>query len=208
MSAYVLKLLESLGAVIKDSHVVYTSGKHGSAYINKDALYAHASHAFEVCRHIARAFADTPVETVLGPALGGIVLSHDTAIHLSSHNNRTIYSIYAEKDEQDVFVLKRGYGAYVKDKQVLVVEDVLNTGGSAREVVELVKQCGGDVVGLGALCNRGDITAQDLDVPKLHALIDITLDAWEADKCTLCASGIPINTSVGKGAEYLEKQKK
>ena len=67
---------------------------------------------------------------------------------------------------------------------------------------------GAEIVGVGVLCNRSNIRAEDIgNVPKLYSLVSISLDAWEPDECALCAQGIPINTSVGKGREFLEKKK-
>jgi orotate phosphoribosyltransferase len=86
---------------------------------------------------------------------------------------------------------------------------VLTTGGSVKKVIEVVRSLGGRVVGLGALCNRGGITAEDVgNVPKLQALVSINLEAWEPNDCPLCKQNVAINTNVGKGREFLERQKK
>ncbi len=109
------------------------------------------------------------------------------------------------------FVIKRGYDKQVSGKRVLVVEDVLTTGASAGHVVEVTRVMGGDVVGLGALCNRGGVTPEDVGgVPKLHALVDVTLDTWTEEECLLngpCSEGVPVNTDVGKGREFLACQR-
>jgi orotate phosphoribosyltransferase len=90
-----------------------------------------------------------------------------------------------------------------------VVEDVLTTGGSAKKVVEATRELDGTVIGLGVLCNRGGITPKDVaDPPRLHALVNVTLDAWDEAECPYCASGVPINTDVGKGREYLARKGK
>ena len=92
-------------------------------------------------------------------------------------------------------------------KRVLVVEDILTTGGSARKVVEAVRAIGGNVVGVGVLCNRGGVTAQDLaNVPKLEVLVNISLDAWNEADCPLCKQGVPVNPDVGKGREFLARR--
>ena len=204
----VLTILNQVGAVITDSHIVYTSGKHGSAYVNKDAVYPHPKEISKLCRAIAEKFSRAGVDAVIGPALGGIILSQWTAHHLSELTAREICGVYAEKIEGgDGFVIKRGYDKIIAGKKVLVVEDILTTGGSVKKVVEAVRAVGGKVIGVAALCNRGGVTADDLGAPQLHTLVAIQLDSWDEKSCPLCAKGVPINTEVGKGREFLAKKK-
>src|SRR3990167_9525772 len=152
----VLQVLGKVGAVIADSHIVYTSGKHGTAYVNKDAIYPHTAETSSLCRAIAERFADDNVQVVIGPAIGGVILSQWTAHHLTEMNGHEVLGVYAEKSEGgDNFVIKRGYDKLIAGKNVLVVEDVLTTGGSVRKVIEAVRALGGNVIGLGALCDRG-----------------------------------------------------
>ena len=203
----ILDILAKINAVITRSHVVYTSGKHGSAYVNKDAIYPHTQLTSELCYEFADEFYADKVDVVIAPAIGGVILSQWTAYHLTIAQDREVPGVYAEKVEGgDAFVIKRGYDKLIVGKRVLVVEDILTTGGSVKKVIEAVRAIGGNVIGVGALCNRGGVTAQDLgDVPKLVSLLDIKLDAWDAENCPLCAKSIPINTDVGKGREFLAK---
>ncbi len=253
-----LKDLEAVGAVITNSHMVYTSWKHGSAYVNKDDVYPHVVLTSQLCREIARAFRDDDIEVVVAPAVGGVVLTQWITAHLSEMTGRGVIAVYAEPEErlllkaekaelpfglictdakdrlpagastgmegsvalvltkgaklvakQKTFVFNRGYAARLLGKRTLVVEDVLNTGGSALEVVLAARKAGANVVAVGALCNRGGVTTAQLgDVPKLFALIDVKLDAWEPQDCPLCKAGVPINTTVGKGREFLAQQGK
>lgn len=234
-----LETLAEVNAVIKGSHIVYTSDKHGSAYVNKDALYPHTEKTSQLCRAIAEQFADDNVEVVIAPAIGGVILSQWIAHHLSEITGREVLAIYAEKAERSLFkavvetvlniitlglyklskgeelvikegrfVVKRGYDKLIPGKNVLVVEDVLTTGGSARKVVEVTRSLDGNVIGLGVLCNRGGITPKDVaNPPKLFALVNVKLDAWDEADCPLCATNMPINTDVGKGREYLAREK-
>jgi orotate phosphoribosyltransferase len=215
----VLQVLGKVGAVITDSHIVYTSGKHGTAYVNKDAVYPHTAETSRLCRAIAERFADDNVEVVIAPAIGGVILSQWTAHHLSEMSGREVFGVYAEKEgveltssgygplppkHEDRFVIKRGYDKLIAGRRILVVEDVLTTGGSAKKVIEATRAIGGTVVGLGVLCNRGGITPQDVaDVPKLIALVNVKLDAWDETICPLCERNVPINTDVGKGREFI-----
>lgn len=200
-----LAIMARVGAVIVDSHVVYTSGQHGSAYINKDAIYPYTTETSRLCRGVARSFEYDHIDVVIAPAIGGVILSQWVAYHLSGLTKHRVLGVYAEKIEgTGGFVIKRGYDKLVGGRRVLVVEDVLTTGGSARKVIEVVRSLGGDVVGIGVLCNRGGITTRDLgDVPKLVSLVNMPLESWDAFDCPLCAQGVPINTDVGKGREFL-----
>ena len=203
-----LQVLAKVGAVIANSHIVYTSGKHGTAYVNKDAIYPHTAKTSHLCRAIAERFADDNVQVVIAPAIGGVILAHWTAYHLTEMNGHEVLGVYAERSEGgDAFVIKRGYDKPIPCKNVLVVDDVLTTGGSAKKVVEATRAIGGNVIGLGVLCNRGGITPQGVaDVPKLTALVNMKLDAWDEADCPLCKQGIPINTDVGKGRKFLAQK--
>jgi len=203
--------LGEIGVIIVNSHVVYTSGKHGTAYVNKDALYPHTAETSRFCRAIAAKFIGDNVEVVIAPAIGGVILSQWIAYHLSGLTGREVLGVYAEKIEGKIeghsFVIKRGYDKLVTGKNVLVVEDVLTTGNSAKKVTEAVRAIDGKVVGLGALCNRGGITPEDVaDVPKIFSLVNIKLNTYEESSCPLCKKNIPINTDVGKGREFLARK--
>lgn len=198
-SARAAEILAESGAVLQGSHVVYTSGRHGSAYVNKDAVYPHTDRVRELCAMMAELARPLRAEAVCGPAMGGIILAQWTG------NALGLPAVYAEKAPDGGMVLKRGYDRVVRDRRVLVVEDVLNTGGSIAETVRAVAAVGGIVVGAVALCNRGGVTAEAVGAPVLHALLEVTLDSWPADECPLCRDGVSINTDVGKGREFLAK---
>ena len=194
-------ILAEARAIITDSHVVYTSGKHGSAYVNKDAVYPNTTRVAELCRHLADAAAPHRPEIVCGPAMGGIILAQWTGHHLG------IPAVYAEKAEGGGMTLRRGYDKLVQGRRVLVVEDILNTGGSVTDAVRAVRAAGGEPVMVAALVNRGRITAADVGVPALAALLDVDLDAFDPAACPLCRDRVPVNTDVGKGREFLAKQR-
>jgi orotate phosphoribosyltransferase len=190
-------ILTESGAVIRDSHIVYTSGRHGSAYVNKDAVYPHTERVRELCDLLAHAGRPLGAEVVCGPAMGGIILAQWTGHALG------LPAVYAEKAPEGGMVLRRGYDRLVSGRRVLVVEDVVNTGGSLADTIRAVRAAGGTVVGAVALCNRGGVTAMALDVPALHALVELSLESWSADECPLCRDGVPVDTTVGKGREFV-----
>lgn len=201
----ILAILNRLNAVITGNHVVYTSGKHGSEYVNKDAIYPHTTVTSELCKALASRFAYYGVEVVIAPAVGGVILSQWIAFHLKMTSQHDVLSVYADK-EGESFVIKRGYDKLIKGKRVLIVEDVLTTGGSVQKVVRAVRELGCEIVGVGALCNRGGITAEQLEVSFLHSLVNVSLESWDEADCPMCKDGVPINTDVGKGKEFLARR--
>jgi len=107
------------------------------------------------------------------------------------------------------FVLKRGFAADVKGKRILVAEDILTTGGSAARTVEAVKNAGGIVVGCAVLANGGKVTATDIGVPRLEALVTVERQLFTKEECAdhgLCAQDVPVNTDFGHGAEFLAQR--
>lgn len=210
MTTEALQLFKDVGAILTDTHVVYASGKHGSAYINKDAVYPHTDKISALCRQIAERFAGKGVEIVAAPTIGGVILSQWIAHFLSGPGKKPVLAVFAEEEtlpngEKRRF-FKRGYDKLIDGKKVLVAEDILTTGGSAKKVVEAVKNLGGKIIACAALVNRGGVTADDVGAP-LISLIEITLDSWDEKDCPLCKKNIPINTNVGKGRDFIARTK-
>ncbi|HUC01529.1 MAG TPA: phosphoribosyltransferase family protein [Candidatus Paceibacterota bacterium] len=205
-----LEILGRLNAVLTNDHFVYTKGDHGSVYVNKDAIYPHTVETARLCRLFADRFEFDDIQVVVGPEKGGIILSQWTAHRLTDITNiNDVLAVYAEKDTTNdgTFIFARGYEKLIPGKRVLIVEDVLTTGGSVKAVVQAVRALGGDIRGVAAICNRGGVTAAEIgDVPELYSLVDITLDKWSAEKCPLCARDVPINTARGKGKEFLARK--
>ncbi len=200
-----MKLFESCNIILTNSHFVYASGKHGHTYINKDAVYPHTDLIRQLCKEIARQ-CPWQVGVVAGPTIGAVILSTWVAHFLSEMTGRPVLSVYAEEDAAKERVFRRGYNVLVRGRSVLVVEDILSTGGSARKVVEAVKKLGGKVAGVFGLCNRGGVAPADVgDVP-VKALVDVKFEMWDAAECPLCARGVPVNTQVGKGRDFLAKK--
>jgi orotate phosphoribosyltransferase len=200
----VIEILKKVGAIITDSHIVYTSGKHGSVYINKDALYPHTAETSIVGKMFADKHKDLDIDVVVGPALGGIILSTWTAYHLSQIKGKEVLGVYTEKDENKNQVFTRGYDKLVKDKNILVVEDIANTGGSIMKVVNSVKEIGGNVVAACVMVNRDpvNVTSESVGAP-FSALGVMEASAYDEIDCPLCKEGVAINTDVGHGKKYL-----
>lgn len=207
----ILNRFDECGAIIKNGHFVYTQGGHGDTYINKDAVYPHIQIVKELCGELGRRFVDENVDVVVGPEKGGIILSQWTAFYLNSRYDHEVFSIYAEKTENDDFFLGRGYGKLVINKRVLVVEDTLTTGYSVKKVIELIRNKRGWVVGVSALCNSGDVKARNIGLYPypLESLIKIDSKIFSEKECSihgLCSKGVPINTEFGYGKQFLARQ--
>lgn len=204
----IIKILKKTNAVITNSHIVYTSGKHGSAYINKDAVYPHTQFASRVGKMFAEKFKTKAIDTVVAPALGGIILSQWTAYHLSKLKRKEVFGVYTEKDSDKNQIFARGYDKFVKGKKVLVIEDLTTTGGSVKKVVDMVKKTGGKVVGVGVMINRNpqEVNAKFMKTPFV-ALGVLKAEAFDEDKCPLCKKNVPINTTVGHGKKYIDSKK-
>jgi orotate phosphoribosyltransferase len=205
-----MQMFAGVGAIVTESHFVYSSGRHSSVYVNKDALYVHPSIISLLCQKMAESYNAEQIDVVAGPILGGIVLSQWVAHHLNTRRSSgETLAVYAEKEgdgPDKSFLFRRGYDSYIPEKNILVVEDVLTTGDSARQVIELVRKHGGNVVGLSALCNRGGVQPKDVGNVPIHTLITVTLESFAEAECPFCQQQIPINTELGKGKAFLARQ--
>jgi len=203
----VVDILKKVGAVITDSHFVYTSGKHGSVYVNKDAVYPHTKETSQIGKLFAEKYKDVNIDVVAAPALGGIILSQWVAFHLSKLKGKEILGVYTEKTPDKHMIFTRGYDKLVKGKNVLVIEDLTTTGGSVKKVVDTVKATGGNVVAVCVMVNRDPekVTSEVVGGP-FSALGVIKASAFDEAVCPLCKENVPINTNVGHGKKYLLAQ--
>lgn len=203
----VLRLLERTQAV-KKGHYVYTSGKHGEDYVNVRRLFTSPRAGMTIGHFIALAYACEPIDVVVGPAKGAIALSQWVAYALGMMQEREIASVFAEKGDGGEFVFNNDFGELeVAGKRALVVEDVSTSrhGGSLAKTIIATRLAGGIVVGAGLVWNRSGITAADLDVPVLIALVNKQLPAWDAADCPLCRREAPINEDAGHGRALLAR---
>lgn len=205
----VIDILKKVGAIITDDHFVYTSGKHGSVYINKDALYPHTEETSQVGMLFAKKVEALDIDVVVGPALGGIILSTWTAYHLSSLKHKEVLGVYTEKDENKNQVFTRNYDKLIKNKNILVIEDLTTTGGSVKKVVDTVRNAEGTVVAVCTMVNRDpkNVTSDFIGAPFMSLGV-LPAEAWDEAKCPLCKENKPINTNVGHGRKFLESKKK
>jgi len=177
----VLQLFRSSGALL-DGHFKLSSGLHSTGYLQCALVLQYPAHAEALGRALAPALATFGPTVVLSPALGGLIIGHEVGRALG------VRAIFAERQES-VLTLRRGFRLDASDR-VVVIEDVVTTGGSTRETMAVAREAGATVVGAGAIIDRsgGD---QGLDVP-FHALVTLSLPTYRPEACPLCAAGQPV----------------
>jgi len=177
-----LDLFRKSGALL-EGHFRLTSGLHSSGYLQCALVLQHPRHAEVLGQAIAERMRHLRPTVVLSPALGGVVIGHEVGRALN------VRALFAERQDGGL-TLRRGFMIAETDR-VLVVEDVLTTGGSTRETMQVARAAGGQVVGAAAIVDRSGGAAERLDMP-FAALLDIDLPTYEPDICPLCAQGLPV----------------
>jgi orotate phosphoribosyltransferase len=176
-----LTLFRQSGALL-DGHFRLSSGLHSTGYLQCALVLQHPDHAEALGRAIADRTRDLKATVVLSPALGGVVIGQEVGRALG------VRAIFAERQD-GTLTLRRGF-TVSSDDRVLVVEDVLTTGGSTRETMQVAAAAGGRVVGAASIVDRSGGAAR-FDVPFV-ALLDVSLPTYQPDACALCAQGLPV----------------
>ncbi|OAA31827.1 orotate phosphoribosyltransferase [Kosmotoga arenicorallina S304] len=176
-----MEILLSLGAVLK-GHFLLSSGKHSDTYIQCAKLFQYPKYSELFSKKLADEFAIDKIDVVIGPALGGVVLAYEMAKQLN------VRGIFAER-VQGQMQLRRGFEIN-RGEKVLIVEDVITTGGSTKEVMQVVKKLGGEIIGIGSVVDRSNDQV-DFGV-KFKSLLKINAVTYEPPNCPLCKKGIPV----------------
>ena len=179
----VMKKFEEAGAIQK-GHFKLTSGVHSDTYIQCAQVMQYPGFMHNLCSELGRKFRGEDIDVIIGPAIGGIIISHVMAQVLGPW----VRAIFTER-ENGKMSLRRSF-EIKKDEKVLVVEDVTTTGGSVREVIDIVKERGGQVVGVGVLIDRSGGRI-DFGV-KMKNLLTLDIKSYQPEKCPLCKKGIPV----------------
>jgi orotate phosphoribosyltransferase len=177
----VLDRFRRVGALL-EGHFRLTSGLHSAGYLQCALVLQHPREAEACGAAIAERVRSLGAQAVLSPALGGIVIGQEVARALG------VRAIFAERQD-GTLTLRRGFTLSPGEK-VLVVEDVVTTGGSTRETIEVARAAGAQVVGAAAIIDRSG-GQQRIDVP-FHALATISLPTYDPASCPLCAAGQPV----------------
>lgn len=189
------RLLEETSAV-QTGHFLLSSGRHSPMYIQCARLLQYPNLAAHVCGALADRFRSEPPSAVIAPAMGGIIVAHEVA---RAHGIR---ALFAERIDGR-FALRRSLHID-RTERVLIVEDVVTTGGSTREVAELVESHGGTVAGVGALVNRSG-TASPFPW-RFEALIALDVSTHSQADCPQCAKGIPVTKPGSRPALALSQR--
>lgn len=176
-----------------EGHFVLTSGLHSSRYIQCARTLQHPKYAEALGGCLADRFQDYAVDVVISPAVGGLIIGHETARALGAR------ALFGERDN-GVMTLRRGF-ALQPAERVVIVEDVITTGGSVRELIRLVQAYEGIVLGVGAILDRSGGRV-DLGVP-LNALLTLQVPTYQPEACPLCQQG---STPVKPGSREQETE--
>lgn len=166
--------------VLWEGHFILSSGLHAGRYLQCAQVLQYPEEAAKLCAALAEKYQGEGITAVVGPATGAIIIAYEVARFLKAR------ALFTER-ENGKMSLRRGFSLGAEDK-VLVVEDVITTGGSVKEVIEVVKECGAVPVGVGAFVDRSGGKV-DLGVP-LHALLSLEIEAYRPEECPLCRQGL------------------
>ncbi len=175
-------IFQKSGAVLK-GHFLLTSGLHSPVYWEKFRVLQSPAYTEQLCRMIASHFRQQGIQVVAGPTTGGIILAFEVARQLGTRG------IFAEKVGTNERAFRRGFGIDPAER-VLIVDDILTTGNSVREVMEALTKQGGKIIGIGVLVDRSEERI-DFGVP-LFSCHRATTITYTPQDCPLCASQIPL----------------
>jgi orotate phosphoribosyltransferase len=178
----VSKLFKKCNALLS-GHFKLSSGLHSGTYLQCALVLQHPQIAEKLAKEIAKKFSKAgKINVVIGPALGGITLAYEIARVVGAR------ALFTERQD-GAMVLRRGF-SIKKGEKVIVVEDVVTTGGSTKEVIEVVKGCGGIVAGVGCVIDRSP-GGVDFGAPFV-SLAKVDAETYENTSCPLCASNVPV----------------
>ena len=176
------EIFQKSGAVLK-GHFLLTSGLHSPVYWEKFRVLQYPNYVEQLCRMISTHFQREEVEVVAGPTTGGVILAFEVARQLG------VRGIFAEKVGDKERAFRRGFNID-SGERILIVDDVLTTGDSIRQVMAAVTKQGGIVIGIGVLVDRAEQTV-DFGVPLFSCLRSKAL-TYKPEECPLCAEQIPL----------------
>ena len=168
---------------IMEGHFLLTSGLHSPMYVEKFNVLQHPKYTEQLCQALAEKFADQNIETVVGPVTGGILLAHEVGKALGTR------AIFTER-ENGKMAFRRGF-KLAPGERVLIVEDIVTTGGSVKEVIDVVLESGAIPVGVGLLVDRSGGKIDFGTVP-YQALLHLDVTTYAPETCPLCQNNVPM----------------
>jgi len=176
----VTALFRECGALL-EGHFLLSSGLHSSRYLQCALILQHPDKAARLGSAIAALFANDRIGVVVGPALGGILVAHEVARALG------VRAIFTER-ANGAMTLRRGFDVR-RGERALVTEDVVTTGGSTREVMDVIRLGGAEIAGVASIVNRAGVERNPFAPIPFRSLLDVEVPAWEKDACPLCRTG-------------------
>lgn len=177
----VVELFEKNNALLT-GHFKLSSGLHTEKYLQCALILQYPDIAEKLSKELVKKFLKAKIDVVIGPALGGITLAYEVARALG------VRGLFTERQEGRM-VLRRGF-IIKKSEKALVVEDVITTGGSTKEVIDVVRSLGGEVIGVGSIIDR---SAEKIDFgAPFYALAEVKIRTFEEKDCPLCKKNIPV----------------
>ncbi|MBN1278539.1 MAG: orotate phosphoribosyltransferase [Chlorobium sp.] len=189
----ILEVFKSTGALL-EGHFRLTSGRHSNTYFQCAKVLQHPEHLSLVCGQIAGHFTESGVETVISPAIGGIVVGTEVGRQLG------LKTIFAERKEGSM-TIRRGF-ELAKGERVLVIEDVITTGGSVAEVIALIEAAGASLVGVGSVVDRSNGKVRLAE--NQYSVLAMEVISYRPEECPLCKAGIPLEAP-GSRANYQKR---
>lgn len=175
---------------LQEGHFRLTSGRHSDRFFLMPHTLQHPDLTERLCADLAALFDGEAVETVIGPATGGIILAYEVARQIGlRRGGRPPRAIFAEKDGEGGMALKRQW-TLREGERVLVVEDAVTTGGSVAKTIAAIRSFGPEIVGVACLVDRSQGKV-DFGV-SLRSLVKVDVASWEPAECPLCRQGIPV----------------
>ncbi len=171
---------------LKEGHFLLASGLHSDRYIEKFDLLRNPTATSQILEPLAESFREQAIDVVVGPTTGGILLAFELARQLG------VASAYAERvdDGESARAFKRGT-RFASGSRVLVIDDILTTGGSVRETIVALEPFAVNIIGVAVLVDRSNGSTSFGKIP-LTALLAVDVKAWEPEKCPLCQDGVPL----------------
>ncbi len=196
----IIGILERVGAINGNGHFIGTSGLHLPTYINKDLLISNPKYSSEVGRLFADKFKNKKIDLVVAPAVAGIALSQWTAYYLSKGTKQEVLALFTEKDSDNNQIFRRGFDSLVKNKRVLIVEDITTIGSSVKRVISCTKKAGGRIVAVSVMVNKDPkrVNSKNLGVP-FFPLTTLVIPSYKPQNCPMCRENIPIDNRLGHG---------
>lgn len=211
------KILKDVGALVEGDHFCHSNGFHGDHYLNPSAIYVFPKKLDDISVMLSdvalNSFSDFNV--ILAPAISGIILGQAVAYNLTLELGEEINFTFAEKNHfnGNHKTIRRGYEGIIKNKKVLLVDDIVTSGKTLMEMARCAMSLGAEVVGAVVICDTGQVRTlsfrhedESFDI-KIVPLVELDLQLFDPSVCPLCAAGRPINSTLGEGSSVEDFRK-